>query len=68
MNVGCFWCVAVNIMSASSSSSFGAMAMMFGTQRRYAMSNNPWCVGPSCGESPARSMQKITGKSCNATS
>ena len=39
------------------------MATMFGTQRRYEMSNNPWCVGPSCGERPARSMQKITGKS-----
>ena len=42
MNVGCFCNVAVNIMSTSSSSSFGAMATTFGRHRRYAISNKPW--------------------------
>src|SRR2546430_10820758 len=49
-------------------SSFGAIAIRFGRQRRYAISNKPWCVGPSLADRPARSMQKITGKSCRQTS
>ena len=55
-------------MSTSSSSSIGCMSVTFGTQRRYAMSKSPWCVGPSLGESPARSMQKVTGRFWRATS
>ena len=59
---------AVFIMSASSFSSLGAISTRSGTDRRYPMSNSPWCVGPSSPESPARSMQNSTGSFCKATS
>ena len=55
-------------IGTTSSSSPGAITVMFGKSRRYAVSKQPWCVGPSGPVRPERSSANVTGKFCNATS
>ena len=59
---------AVHRRSRSSFPSRGADTTIPGTQRMYERSSTPWCVGPSAPTTPARSIAKITGTLCSATS
>lgn len=61
-------CDAVATMWTSSSSSDGAITIMFGKHDMYVMSNAPHCVGPSEPTNPALVMTKRTGILCLSTS
>ena len=59
---------AVNIIWRSSCSSYGEHIVRLGTGRRAAMSNAPWCVGPSSPTIPALSRHMTTFRRIVATS